>query len=93
MPYLADQLRGRTKAYKRIAGYFCNLIFELVGEKIAFILKVQIVCNSELDATDVTMSRHVRETALRERWNEVLAEVEAMLHRDRYRINFSILGT
>ena len=29
--------------------------------------------------------RHVRETALKERWNEAPAEVEALLHRDRYR--------
>ena len=46
---------------------------------------VQIVCNSELDAADVVVSKHVRETALKERWNEAPAEVEALLHRDRYR--------
>ena len=31
------------------------------------------------------VSKHVRETALKERWNEAPAEVEALLHRDRYR--------
>ena len=82
--FLADRLRG-AKSYKRIAGYFRSSIFELVGEEIAAIPKVQIVCNSELDAADVTVSRHVRETALKERWNEAPAEVEALLHRDRYR--------
>ena len=74
-----------AKSYKRIAGYFRSSIFELVGEEIAAIPKVQIVCNSELDAADVVVSKHVRETALKERWNEAPAEVEALLHRDRYR--------
>ena len=31
------------------------------------------------------VSQHVRETALKERWNEAPAEVEALLHKDRYR--------
>ena len=70
---------------KRIAGYFRSSIFELVGEEIAAIPDVRIVCNSELDAADVVVSKHVRETALKERWNEAPAEVEALLHRDRYR--------
>src|SRR5436309_2066695 len=47
--------------------------------------RIQIVCNSEFDTADVAVSKHVRETALKERWNEALAEVEALLHRDRYR--------
>ncbi|MCK9293528.1 MAG: phospholipase D-like domain-containing protein [Desulfobulbaceae bacterium] len=82
--FLADRLR-EAKSYKRIAGYFRSSIFELVGEEIASIPKVQIVCNSELDAADVVVSKHVRETALKERWNKVPSEVEALLHRDRYR--------
>lgn len=75
----------QARCYKRIAGYFRSSIFELVGEEIAAIPKVQIVCNSELDAVDVVVSKHVRETALKERWNEAPAEVEALLHRERYR--------
>ena len=67
--FLADRLRG-AKSYNRIAGYFRSSIFELVGEEIASIPKVRIVCNSELDAADVAVSKHVRETALKERWNE-----------------------
>ena len=82
--FLANRLKG-AKSYKRIAGYFRSSIFELVGEEIADIPHVQIVCNSELDAADVVVSKHVRETALKERWNEAPAEVEALLHRDRYR--------
>ena len=82
--FLGAKLKA-ARSYKRIAGYFRSSIFELVGEEIAAIPKVQIVCNSELDAADVAISKHVRETALKERWNEAPAEVEALLHRDRYR--------
>ena len=67
--FLQRKLKG-AKSYKRIAGYFRSSIFELVGEEIAAIPTVQIVCNSELDAADVTVSKHVRETALKERWND-----------------------
>jgi superfamily II DNA or RNA helicase len=82
--FLSAKLKG-ARSYRRIAGYFRSSIFELVGEEIAAIPKVQIVCNSELDAADVEVSKHVRETALKERWNEAPSEVEALLHRDKYR--------
>jgi SNF2 family DNA or RNA helicase len=82
--FLAKKLAG-AKSYRRIAGYFRSSIFELVGEEIAAIEKVQIVCNSDLDAADVVVSQHVRDTALKERWNEAPAEVEALLHKDKYR--------
>ena len=82
--FLNERLRGAT-AYRRIAGYFRSSIFELVGEEIAQIPSVQVVCNSELDAVDILVARHARETALKARWNEVAPEVETLLHRKRYR--------
>ena len=88
--FLSARLK-EAQSYKRIAGYFRSSIFELVGEEIAAISKVQIVCNSELDAADVIVSKHARETALKERWNEAPSEVEALLHRDRYRRLHSLL--
>jgi hypothetical protein len=88
--FLRDRLRS-ARSYKRIAGYFRSSIFELVGEEVAAIPKVQIVCNSELDAADVAVSRHVRETALKERWNRAVPEVEALLHADRYRRLYDLL--
>jgi superfamily II DNA or RNA helicase len=88
--FLVNRLKG-AKSYKRIAGYFRSSIFELVGEEIASIPKVQVVCNSELDVADVTISKHARETALKERWNEAPAEVEALLHRERYRRLYELL--
>lgn len=81
--FLADRLRG-ARAYRRIAGYFRSSIFELVGEELADIPVVQVVCNSDLDPADIKISRSVRETALKERWNEVIPEVEALLHREQY---------
>src|SRR5208283_4674416 len=88
--FLSARLKD-AKSYKRIAGYFRSSIFELVGEEIAAIPKVQIVCNSELDAADVVISQHVRDTALKERWNEAPAEVEALLHKDRYHQLYALL--
>jgi hypothetical protein len=79
------QARHFKNAAKRIAGYFRSSIFEMVGEEIANIPQVQIVCNSELDAADVAVSRQVRETALKERRNAAPAEVEALLLRESYR--------
>ncbi len=90
--FLAERLQG-AKVYKRIAGYFRSSIFELVGEEIGSIPKVRIVCNSELDAADVVISQHVRETALKERWNEVSPEVEALLHHGRYLELYRLLSS
>ena len=90
--FLSVRLK-EAKSYRRIAGYFRSSIFELVGEEIAAIPKVQIVCNSELDAADVVVSKHVRETALKERWNEAPSEVEALLHRERYRRLYDLLAS
>lgn len=88
--FLRDRLKT-AKSYKRIAGYFRSSIFELVGEEIATIPSVQIICNSELDAADVVISKHVREMALKERWNQVPCEVESLLYRDRYRYLYELL--
>src|SRR4051794_20648080 len=88
--FLANRLKG-TKSYKRIARYFRSSIFALVGEEIADIPHGQIGCNSGLDAADVLVSTHVRETALKERGTEAPAEVEALLHKDPYRRLHSLL--
>ena len=54
--FLSARLK-EASSYKRIAGYCRSSIFELVGEEVAEIPKVQIVCNSELDAADVVVSK------------------------------------
>ena len=80
--FLAQKLKGASK-YLRIAGYFRSSIFELVGEEISQIDEVKIVCNSELDMQDFLVATG-RETALKERWNQVDVSAEAVLHQDRY---------
>ena len=82
--FLAKPLQGASKYY-RIAGYFRSSIFELVGEEIARIPEVKIVCNSELDSADFQVAAG-RSTALKERWNEVDVEAEALLKKERYQM-------
>jgi len=82
--FLAKSLTDATK-YFRIAGYFRSSIFELVGEQIANIPEVKIICNSELDLADFKIATN-RNTALKERWNEVDVEAEALLKKERYRM-------
>jgi superfamily II DNA or RNA helicase len=57
----------------------------LVGEEIARIPEVKIICNSELDMADFQVATG-RNTALKERWNQVDVEAEALLKKERYQI-------
>lgn len=82
--FLAKSLNGATN-YFRIAGYFRSSIFELVGEQIAKIPEVKIICNSELDFVDFQVATN-RSVALKERWNEVDVESEAILKKERYQM-------
>ncbi|MEY3879907.1 MAG: hypothetical protein RIQ94_702 [Pseudomonadota bacterium] len=88
--FLAKSLQGAVK-YFRIAGYFRSSIFELVGEEIALIPEVKIVCNSELDLVDFQVATG-RNTALKERWNKVDVEAEALLKKDRYQLLDQLLN-
>jgi len=88
--FLADKLHGAT-SYRRIAGYFRSSIFELVGEELANIPDVRIVCNSELDAADIAVSKAARDTALKGLWNSLSPDVEALLDRERYRRLYELL--
>jgi phosphatidylserine/phosphatidylglycerophosphate/cardiolipin synthase-like enzyme len=82
--FLAKKLKG-ARSYLRIARYFRRSIYELVGEEIPSIPHVRVVCNSELDPADITVSKAARETGMKERWNAAVPEVEALLRRERYR--------
>ncbi len=89
--FLAKRLKN-ARCYKRIAGYFRSSIFELVGEEIAQIPKVQVVCNSDLDISDIAVSKHAREMALKERFNrDISPEIETLLSRDRYKRLYELL--
>ena len=87
--FLAKTLDGASR-YLRIAGYFRSSIFELVGEEIAKIPEVKIVCNSQLDMVDFQVATG-RDTALKERWNGVDVAAEAILKKDRYKILDTLL--
>ena len=82
--FLAKALQGASKYY-RIAGYFRSSIFELVGEEITKIPEVKIVCNSELDMADFQVATG-RNTAIKEKWNDIDIEAEAFLKKERYQI-------
>jgi superfamily II DNA or RNA helicase len=80
--FLATALHGASR-YLRIAGYFRSSIFELVGEEIAKIPEVKIVCNSELDLLDFQVATR-RDMEIKELWNAVDVAAEALLQKDRY---------
>src|SRR4051812_36075833 len=88
--FLRDRLRD-AREYRRVAGYFRSSIFELVGEEVAGIDRVQIVCNSELDPGDIRATRLARELALKEKWNEGTGPVDSLLHRPRYQKLYDLL--
>ena len=63
-----------------------------MGEEIAGIPRVQVVCNSDLDIADIAVSKHAREIALKDRFNQSIApEIEALLNKDRYRRLYELL--
>jgi len=88
--FLAKRLEGAV-SYRRIAGYFRSSIFELVGEEIAGIPDVRIVCNSELDLADIKVSQAARDAALKEVWNDISPATEALLYRNKYKRLYELL--
>ncbi len=81
---LAQRLKGALK-YKRIAGYFRSSFFELVGEEIANIPEVKIVCNSDLDENDFNIAKNL-ESSLTERWNKETDDSDILLHHKSYQM-------
>ncbi len=81
--FLSKSLQSASKYY-RIAGYFRSSIFELVGEELSKIPDVRIICNSELDMVDFKIATG-RNVALKEKWNKIDVEAEALLQKERYK--------
>ena len=54
--FLKPRLAGATR-YDRIAGYFQSSLLELASESLASILRIRIVCNTEVSAEDVKTVR------------------------------------
>lgn len=83
--FLLKYLKGATR-YRRIAGYFTSSLFEVAGEVLMDIPKVEIVCNADIRIEDLRVAQ-VAQSRLLGRWNEQEAlEVESLLNRDRYRL-------
>ena len=74
--FLKPRLTGAT-GYDRIAGYFQSSLLELASESLADILRIRIVCNTEVSAEDVKTVRmasgsrrkELEESLLRLAWN------------------------
>jgi hypothetical protein len=55
-PVLGDRLRGASR-YLRIAGYFRSSLLEVVGEDLATVGEIRVVCNGDLDPFDVKVAK------------------------------------
>jgi superfamily II DNA or RNA helicase len=81
--FLRQRLRG-ARRYRRIAGYFRSSLLELVHEELDTVDRIEIICNSDLDPADLRVAQ-IRNSALRDKWNESPPEADALFGRDRYR--------
>lgn len=91
--FLAERLTGATE-YKRIAGYFRSSILELVGEELAEVPEVRVVCNSEIDPRDLhvaTMAREVMNERLLGVWRDVDPAQALLAGPERYRRLYELL--
>ena len=86
---LRERLRS-AKPYRRIAGYFRSSIFEIIGEDIEFVERIQIVCNGDLDPRDVETAKALT-VALKEQLDEGTQALDRLLRRDRYARLYSLL--
>ncbi len=80
--FLANRL-ANARSYIRIAGYFRSSIFELVGKETQSRMSQAFAIANSTPLT--SPSRGAREIARKAKWNRASPEVEALLHRDRYR--------
>ena len=89
--FLIKKLQN-AQSYKRIAGYFRSSIFELVGEEVENIPEVRIVCNSDLDLSDIAVSKAARESNLKQQWNKSSVEIDSLLNLERYKKLYGLLS-
>lgn len=89
----------KSRRYLRIAGYFRSSLLELVGEEIAGVDEIRVVCNAEVDPNDVRIAKAASEgsgtlaRALVASWMEGQSSVSELLARDRYRILHDLLAS
>jgi hypothetical protein len=84
-----ERLKG-AKTYRRIAGYFRSSIFELVGEELDSVERIEIVCNGDLDPRDLQTAKAL-EVGLKEQLDQGSDPLERLLKRDRYKRLYELL--
>ena len=88
-----------AKRYDRIAGYFRASLLDVVGEALEGVGAIRVVCNGELDPTDIRIARAARDgsgavaSALTATWRAGEAGLDALLARDRYRRLHALLAS
>lgn len=90
---------SRAKCYLRIAGYFRSSLLEIVGEEIAGVDEIRVVCNAEVDPNDVRVAKAAAEgsqavsKALVAGWMAGQDSIDELLAKDRYRILHALLAS
>src|SRR5271165_6961052 len=97
-PVLAARLRGASR-YLRIAGYFRSSLLEMVGEDLATVGQIRVVCNGDLDPFDVKVAKAAREgqealaRTLVSSWQATEDGLDLLLARERYRRLHDLLAS
>src|SRR5262245_43497862 len=95
---LTQWLRGASR-YLRIAGYFRSSLLEVVGEDLATVPEIRVVCNGDLDPFDVKVAKAARDgqealaRTLVSSWQATEDGLDLLLARDRYRRLHDLLAS
>jgi superfamily II DNA or RNA helicase len=95
---LGDRLRGASR-YLRIAGYFRSSLLEVVGEDLATVGEIRVVCNGDLDPFDVKVAKAARDgqealaRTLVSSWQATEDGLDLLLARERYRRLHDLLAS
>ena len=97
-PVLSARLSGASR-YFRIAGYFRSSLLEVVGEALATVGEIRVVCNGDLDPNDVKLAKAARDgqealaRTLVSSWQSTENGLDVLLARDRYRRLHDLLAS
>jgi len=85
--------------YLRIAGYFRSSLLEVVGEDLATVGEIRVVCNGDLDPFDVKVAKAARDgqealaRTLVSSWQATENGLDLLLSRERYRRLHDLLAS
>jgi hypothetical protein len=95
---LSERLH-RARRYDRIAGYFRSSLLDVVGEELAGVDEIRVVCNGELDPNDVKVAKAAKKgndeiaKTLVSLWQDTEDSLEAVMKRERYKRLFELLSS